>query len=350
MNTFIEKNSYHLQKMNILANDIHLLKKFYLDLRYWISIRDSIDNNETESIYFHIYTKLKSLVLEGKAICPISEVVFLEILKQSGTDKYIKTIKLVEELSKNVIIISEREMIYLEFVKLFRESFHLDISVHLPIWSKVIDIIGFSIPENNLGLSVKDEVELFKSYYDYAWNLSLTKIIETNRFGIKRIESLVFDIDQLSNNNKEHEKEITNFKELLDNERKGCLDAYKEIAWKAFNAVIDQNELSITDDKNELFHTILFDKIVNGNNIIGAIEIPARIHSLIRYEKRKYKESNDIYDFHHAQISIPYFDFFLTEEKLFNILMHSRVKITDFFKCKILHNNDEVLKEIEKIA
>jgi len=278
-------------------------------------------------------------------------VVFLEILKQSGTDKYIKTIKVVEELSKNVIIVSERDVIYLEFVNLFRQYFELSISDDLPIWSKAIDIIGFHIPENNLGLTAKDDIELFKSYYDFAWNLSLTKIIDTNKFGFTRVETPVFNVDQLSSNNVEHENEITTFAKLLDNERDGCLDAYKEIAWKAFESVLNQNEIPIViDNKIELFHNILTTQIKNSKNKIGAIEIPARIHSLIRYEKRKYKESNDLYDFHHAQISIPYFDFFLTEEKLYNLLMHRLVHITECYNCIILHTNDEIINQIDKIA
>ncbi len=55
----------------------------YLDTRYWIVIRDVVMGRRGDSESTFLLAELRRLVAEHRAFCPISEVLLVELLKQT---------------------------------------------------------------------------------------------------------------------------------------------------------------------------------------------------------------------------------------------------------------------------
>ena len=106
-------DQYIQEKSLEIYNAIKDRKIIYLDLKYWITIRDC--NPKVEDIPSQISIKITKLSQTGKCIFPISEPILLEILKQDYAVSRNATLKLVERLSEGVALIGDRQRIKTEF-------------------------------------------------------------------------------------------------------------------------------------------------------------------------------------------------------------------------------------------
>jgi len=87
--------------------------------------------------------------------------------------------------------------------------------------------------------------------------------------------------------------------------------------------------------------------------ILPAISISAGLHSLKRWEiDSKYKES-DCFDIMHAQVALPYCDYFFTERNLCGLIKNKYLKFDEVFGCQVFADCEEaydILKNIGKTA
>ncbi len=352
-----KKIDYRYQKQKQLKESIDKYKKIYLDINFWIRIRDAHVKRTKDIEITKLYNKLTELVIDDKIICPISPIVIDEVLKQSGEPEFIETVEIIDKFSRNVVTITEKELALLEFKHIFDKCLNKEFTFNVEnyIWTKTIDIFGHKIPQTHeLTSDPEKEIYLYKSYLDYAWNKTLSEMIKSSKIGIEKFRNyfnLEKSVVNLNQNNEAHKNEFNTFDELLKIERSGMLDVYKLIAWKAYERSLLNTKMNYSnEEKLSLFKSIMYKSIDSENQIPGIIEIPAGIHSLIRYESRKYKEFNDFFDFHHAYIAIPYFDFLFTEKKLSNIVKHNRLNYGLKYKCQIEYKLSNILLLLEKYS
>jgi len=64
-----------------LAESIKDVEKIYLDKRFWILLRDAQMARSKIQPAYELLGEIRSAVTGGKALCPISESIFLELLK-----------------------------------------------------------------------------------------------------------------------------------------------------------------------------------------------------------------------------------------------------------------------------
>lgn len=102
----------HVKNKRIqLGSEISGKYKIYLDLRFWIFFRDvELGINHDEN-FIQLLNQIKSLVDNGTAICPISETVFIELMKQSDEKTRLATAKLIDRLSFGITLIVSPERI-----------------------------------------------------------------------------------------------------------------------------------------------------------------------------------------------------------------------------------------------
>ena len=83
------------------------------------------------------------------------------------------------------------------------------------------------------------------------------------------------------------------------------------------------------------------------HNLLPSICISAGLHSLKRWEiGSKYKKT-DAFDIMHAQIALPYCDFFLTERTLCGLIKDSHLKFDISYKCKTISNTKEAFDTLK---
>ncbi len=351
-----QKLQYREEKQKQIARKIINYKKIYLDLNYWIRIRDAHVKRTKDPKITDLYNILLSLVSNKVAICPVSPIVFDEVMKQSGNPEFHETIKIIELLSDNIVTITEEEVVYLQFKSIFKSSLNqgqIEKFDNL-IWTKAIDAFGHLIPPTHLvAKNDLDDINLYKRYLDVSWNKSLSELFDLSSIGDTKPK---FDykrkdmISNLNTNNANHSNEFNSFEELMVTEREGTLDAHKFTAWRAFEEAIYELDKDYSEKRKIRFFKKLMEKsIENGDQVPAIIEIPAGVHSVIRNDKWEYKDFNDIFDYHHSYVAVPFFDYFFTERKLSNLLNHRKLKFSKKYNCLIEHNISNVLQILKSI-
>ena len=81
-----------------------------MDLRFWIFLRDvELGRNDNQEL-IKLLDRIKFLVDEGLVICPISETVFIELMKQSDHETRLATARLIDRLSLGVtLVVNQKE-------------------------------------------------------------------------------------------------------------------------------------------------------------------------------------------------------------------------------------------------
>src|SRR5712671_2841249 len=86
----------------------------YLDIRYWLLLRRALLADDDSTPNGKLLVLLRDAVNTGKVFCPISETVFLELLKQSDPSSRLRTAKLIDDLSLGVSLLSQHERVATE--------------------------------------------------------------------------------------------------------------------------------------------------------------------------------------------------------------------------------------------
>lgn len=133
-----------------LGNQLKNRIKIYLDLNYWINLGRCSDGSSKNSDYQELYELLVELTLKEIVICPISQRIFIELLKQGDYNSRIDTAKTMDKLSQGVALLSEPEREQAELFYYVRKKI-LGQSSIVPadefIWLKVAYVLGVFIPE-----------------------------------------------------------------------------------------------------------------------------------------------------------------------------------------------------------
>lgn len=107
-------------KRSQLCEAISGKTKIYLDTNYWVRLRDVELGRSKNETNISILATLRSLVASGRAICPISDENFYELLLQSDEATLNKTVDIIDELSEAVIILSSEERVQYEILYFLR--------------------------------------------------------------------------------------------------------------------------------------------------------------------------------------------------------------------------------------
>ncbi|WP_316821937.1 hypothetical protein [Pedobacter gandavensis] len=128
--------------------DIHATiagrKIIYLDLKYWIILRDGLEQ-ENDTVARKVAHRIIELYESRKCVFPVSEVVLWEILKQEDKNSLIKTFQLVERLSEGIAILGDQQRVKVEFACWYLTNVKIDDFPKLEklVWSKLPLISGY---------------------------------------------------------------------------------------------------------------------------------------------------------------------------------------------------------------
>src|SRR4030042_3403405 len=212
-----------------LGVEIKNCKKIYLDAKYWLLLRDVLLDRAKNKHLSELLSLLRSGVQAEKAICPISEAIFREVLKQSDPLTLKETVKLIDDLSKGVSILSEEERIRFEILYFILKNTKGEDSVYSPdvsVWTKLSYVLGAIDPTSTPFLP-EEELVIQKAFFDQMWSTSLSEMVEI--MGMEAILNMpqLNDLSALLNDGKAgHAHENKSFKQIFLSEFAGVLDLY----------------------------------------------------------------------------------------------------------------------------
>jgi hypothetical protein len=82
-----------------LSHSLQGKTAIYLDVRFWVMVREVRDGSSINSAEREIVDHLEALVNQGLAFCPIAEPTFSELMKQGDLGQRVATARAVDDLS-----------------------------------------------------------------------------------------------------------------------------------------------------------------------------------------------------------------------------------------------------------
>ena len=308
-------------------------KKIYLDTRIWVLMREAALGREVCDTTASLHDGLQEAVAKGVALCPVSEAVFLELMKQSDAETRFATAMLVDQLSLGVSIITFQERVCQELCNHVYASAgakSLEPVEHL-VWTKVSSVLGETHPTNT-PFDPAEELALQKAFYDFMWNLPLLDVVRM--IDQKEWQHLPSSdtAEKLNHGKCEHAEEVRSFEQLRRNEFYGGLSLFqkeldmlqRETTERGINDWPSRNE-KLSDSK-------AFKKL---RKAIPTLDVHGCCHAEFRWDTGRKFRANDFMDFHHATAAIPYCDLLLTETDLAQLVTKQHMGLMDAYECAV---------------
>ncbi len=347
---------YIQSKQMDLGRSLANKSKIYLDTKFWILLRNYELEPQADSSIGYLHSLLTRSVEQGKLLCPLSDAIYQEVLKQSDLRTRQATALLVDRFSDGVSLVTEDERFAQELIDAIYRLAYQDIDIHdccEMVWTRPIFALGLMIPEVK-NLTAKEQLVLQKRFFDYAWETPFSDTIAD--LPVREGGDIYSGASVFLNEGKQnHADDHKSLKQVFIAEIQGILEAKKDLINDVLVQQYETHTGKAVRDKDErpasLFAGFIREAIKRNKmqDYLPSIHIGAWLHAAVRWDKeRKYSE-NDLMDFHHAMAALPYCDLFLTERSLSTLLNRSDLELAENYTCLVVHNVDEGVSAIESI-
>lgn len=352
----------HVERlMAELGDSIAGRHKLYLDTRYWIHLRDAAMGRPRRPDHREILDHIRSLVSAGAAVCPVSDVAWLELSKQANPATRQATADLLDELSLGVAILTEQERIISEI-----EQFIVRPMVTGPppilkdrVWVKAGYVLGIAIPTVD-AWSAEHNLLAQKTLVDHFWQVTLHEMEKTAGQLPAMSDRLEQSAAKITAAMQRHAHELRSIQQAFAAESAGALSAFKD----AISVLVLRHFRNSTGDRGpvpkEQAHDAaqkMLTGLVNAFRLrpkIMAQRVPsiyayAMCHAAVRMDKTRTFNGHDLLDIHHASSGIPYHDAVFTENPLRVLVTAGNVALDKTFGCTVLAKEGEILKYLKQL-
>jgi hypothetical protein len=313
-------------------------RKIYLDARFWIYLRDAAIGCPQRPVHNALLQQLRRAVALRAAVCPISDVLFAELLKQSDETTRLATARVIDELSSGVALCLEDQRVGTEFAHFLydlgaRAEVHpLD---HL-VWAKVCFVWGETYPRRT-AFDAATERAMQKAFIDYQWSMPLERIVQVLGVdGTIPAADFAGTAQRLNEANRAHAADLRKFPDVVLNELAGVLDLYKERLADILGAMYESQKgqpatVPAAERGNVESHMrTAFINLFRLRPLLMAKRAPtlyvhAKCHAAVRWDRKRNLTANDLMDFHHAAAALGYCNAFFTDNPLTVLLTQNHV-------------------------
>ena len=368
----VDRISYHRNFPNLplakyvrarqldLYESIRLRKKIYLDINFWIELRDADLGRSTSPGIAELLCVLREGVLIGVLFCPICESTFAELMKQSDDVTRFATAKLIDELSLGVALVDYFTRANTELACLLHKDLPEESRFHCDqlIWTKVGYILGQLHPSNT-PFDAFTELAIQKAFVDVMWDITLSDMVGQLDLASRPAERFDKLADSLNAQNEEHAGELLSFQQTYEIESLGAIDhllpVAEQIMMKRFNDEIGSS-LAPSEQDAEVAKSTLTQLLITALSADGirteltTTRISTALHAYIRWNKGQRWHANHFHDLHHAAAAVGYCDLFLTERGLRGWLTNGLLKLDQLYGCEVARTSREALTFLKAIS
>ena len=336
---------YRSLKMS-LSNSIKGKKIVYLDTKFWILLRNGCLEPRNHPKERELLRIALELVGNEKCVFPISQNVFLEVLKQTDNNSLNETVKLIDTLSLGVSSISYDERAKLELLSYWysligKETY----DTNLLVWTKIPYCMGTF----DLDIPICDESNLIrKAYMDQMWSIKLIDMIDVMREnGELRKRYDFHNAEKLNIGKFKHSSDAKSFKDMFLNEVTGLVHSYGgclgemmvHIYEKSTDRILDKDEREKNAKSSEKQMVNVFSNLFALSKIeneLPSFSVLASLYAAVRWDAKQKFQDNDFHDFQHATTALPYCDYFFTEKRLTHMITQNLLKLDKDYSCKVM--------------
>lgn len=359
---YVSVGEYVQHLMAELGDSITGRHRLYLDTRYWIHLRDAAMGRPTRHQHSEILERVRALVADGLAVCPVSDVAWMELFKQVDPISRMATADLLDELSLGVALMTEKDRALAEI-----EYFLTQTSDNgLPpirrdrLWVKAGYVMGIFIPiidqfspEQNL-ITQKASIEAIwrTTYRELACgDVSIPDQEDRWKEAAARITA----------ESQEHAHNIRSHQQAFADEISGALRVFvgdiRGLAIRHYRLTTSHQDsipLEQAEDAARRLVALLTTAFIQRREVM-AQHIPslytfAMCHAAVRWDKSRRFKSHDLLDFHHASSGIPYHNAMLTENPLRVLVTAGNTGLDKTFSCKVMSNETEILAHLRQLS
>lgn len=357
------------RKKSDLSKASSELQKVYLDINFWIDFLKVQHNLEVRPYTQELFELLTQLSKENKILIPISDIQIFESFKTKSDGNYKKIIKLMDQLSNSVCFVDFHQRLKEEIIFALRVAFGIsdaDMYLKESVWTKPFFLMKEKVPAmENLSVADENKKSLQMSFVDFAWEKNLSDIFinasfeHRDKLSIDNFENQVTKI--LFEGRDKYSGEFDDFEDLLGKEIYGSLELSKErikdllddyfIDYEKGTSIVADSFLELKGNERENRMLIILTKSIIESkkySILPSVTIGAGIHSLKRWEKNSKYKRTDAFDVMHAQVALPYCDYFFTERTLRGLIKDNHLKYDKEFCCEVLSNPKEAYDALYK--
>lgn len=318
----------------------------YLDQNFWITLRKAEAGLAGEA-ELELLRLVRQATQSGLAFCPISESVFLELLKQDDVQSRLRTARLVDELSLGVSLASVDNRIAAELKHFIYSSSKepplLHPLRHL-VWTKMMYVLGLAHPLPT-SFDAKTTLAVQKAFFDKAWSISLVEVVNKIESNFPQSNEMFFRLaTSLNGGSLQNSAGIRNFKQAYHAESQGVVDAMDDILMEVLGDIAAKHKEPLPARESEAWQKLrngwrgqIFIALQEdvGRNRLPTAHVLAALHAAFRWDKGREFEANDFYDFHHAAAALGYCQAFFTEGSLRAVATANNVRLDKLHGCRV---------------
>jgi len=331
----------------------------FLDLNYWIRLRDAKLGTSSDSVFVDMLAAAKHLVSTGVCVFPITDSMFHEVRKQSGA-RLNETLEMIDELSEGVCIHNRSTRVDCEILDfLQQEPGTAKVSAKELLWTKpyflFINVLPFNTPFD------KDtEITIQRGFANDMWEKGFADLLD-RLSSIEGFTGVDFgDNSAMLNTAKiNHTEEYDTFHELFMNEVAGAIDTVKDEIIGCWEYLYkNATARTLTDDEKEtrwnnqdyqkaMYHVF---RLKKAQRYLPYIHVMAACHAAIRWDEHFKYEGNHQFDFEHAACALPYADVFFTEKQLKHLVTQNQLQLDQLYSCEVIAKAKDALAYLEALA
>jgi hypothetical protein len=341
-----------------LGRAIGMRRKIYLDLRYWIMVRDTAAGIRTGASSRKLLHFLRRGVANGTLICPIGTSVFSELMKQRYSEgRRIGTARLVDELSLGVTMVSSPTVTGTEIHSwMLEQAGQTDLyKMQEIIWTRMAYVLGEihpSLPD------VAPSIELIirRGFIEKMWTQSLTDIVQVIGDAWPPKSELNSATEQINAANAAHVHALRSFEHAYRQETLGVADVAASVAANVLAELRERHDLVSKQHDWHVQTGALRNRLVAylgtkaGIRSLRTLHIQRSLHASARWNKTRQFKPNDMYDFDHASVAVGYCDAFLTEGPLHAMVTSPQLALTDTYDCRVIADLDEAVEFLRTVS
>jgi hypothetical protein len=324
--------------------------RVYLDKRFWIHLRAARMREPSPPGASALLASLEAGVSTGRLVCPISDALFLELMKQSDPGTRGATAQLIDELSCGITLSHEPTRVATEVAHFFHASVGHSVHPleHL-VWTKVPYILGVQHPAAT-AFPKDEQLVIQKAFFDHQWEFSLSTMVGMIGSAWPLTSPFSDLANRLNRDNAAHASSMRSFAQVYRDEINGVLelaapiaaDVLHDIARKALGPTIqpsaDARETTIKQCLGLLRAAV--QKPI-GRRALRTLHVGALLHAAMRWNRTQKLEANDVFDFHHAEAALGYCDVLLTDGPMHTLLMQRHLAVERTFPCRVMSSFEE---------
>lgn len=326
--------------------------RIYLDKCFWIYLRDARMRVPCPPGTSDLLDALVAGVAAGRLVCPISDALFLELMKQSDLTTRGATAELIDELSCSVTLCHEPTRVATEVAHFLHvNAGHSVHPLEHLVWTKVPYILGVRHPVAT-AFPEDEQLVIQKAFFDHLWEFSLSTMVGI--IGSARPLASPFGeiANRLNRDNAVHAPSMKSFAQVYRDEINGVLelaapiaaDVLHDMTRKALGPAAqpsaEQRE-EITRQCLGLLRAAI--RKPAGRRALRTLQVGALLHAALRWNRTQKLNANDIFDFHHAEAALGYCDVLLTDGPMHALLRQRNLAIERDFTCRVMSSAEEAV-------